>query len=82
LGVFCLAEEVDHLEGGEVKRTDLFVCRVSAIERQLLTKIAMQLELTASETFRLWIREKAHEFGIRQTLNDRQPRKQRASGPF
>jgi hypothetical protein len=37
---------------------------MSASERQLLAKVALQLELTYSETIRLLIREKAREIGI------------------
>ena len=47
-----------------MKREDFFGCRMSASERQLLSRVALRLELTDSETIRLLIREKAREMGI------------------
>ena len=62
-----------------MKRNDVLVCRMNSIERKMVTKVAMHLDLTDSEAIRLIVREKAHEFGIRQTPDDREPRKQRIS---
>jgi hypothetical protein len=65
-----------------VKREDFFGCRMSLTERKLLTKVAMHLDLTDSEAIRLIIREKAHEYGIQQIPDDREPRKQRITRSF
>ncbi len=62
-----------------MRRTDVLVCRMSPTERKMLTRVAMHLDLTDSEAIRLIVREKAHEFGIRQTPNDQEPRKQRVA---
>jgi hypothetical protein len=65
-----------------MRRTDVLVCRMSHTERKMVTKVAMHLDLTDSEAIRLIIREKAHEFGIRQTHDGREPRKQRLARSF
>jgi hypothetical protein len=54
-----------------VKRGDFFGCRMSMSERKLLSKVAIWLELTDSETVRLLIHEKAREIGVERVKDDK-----------